>query len=405
MTPTKTARPAPTDEAPRIRTEEMVLNMGPQHPSTHGVLQLILHLDGETVVDVEPVVGYLHRGKEKHSEHMTYLQFYSMVNRLDYLASLSNELGWSMAIEKLCGIEVPKRARYLRVIVAELSRTMAHLIYIACCALDLGAGTVFFYGFRGREQVYDLLDSFTGLRMNNEYMRFGGVSADIPDKTRAEILEFCDSLEKTLDDIEHLLTGNRIWHDRNKGIGIVSAPDAIALGLTGPNLRASGVEWDLRKTMPYCDYQDFEFDVPIGKTGDCWDRYLVRMEEMRQSLKIVRQAVGNLPPGEFLAHEAKMILPPKARVFSSMEELIHQFKIVTDFRPPAGEVYVPMEAPKGELGFFVVSRGENKPYRTKIRSPSFVNLQAVRPMCRGVLISDVIAVISSLDFVLGEVDR
>jgi NADH dehydrogenase I D subunit len=389
-----------------LHVEEMTLNMGPQHPATHGVLRVILTLDGETIVDAEPVVGYLHRGKEKHGEDLTYTQFITFTDRLDYVSSMANNVGWCLAVEKLLGIEITERCDYLRVIVCELTRIASHLIWIGCSALDLGAATVFFHSFREREKIYDLFDAFSGLRMNNGFMRIGGMAADIEPKVIQAIDDFAAEFPRYLDEYELLLTNNRIFIDRTRGVGAISAEDAIALGLTGPNLRGSGPPYDVRKTVPYLAYDRLDFDIAVGTVGDCYDRYMVRVEEMRQSARIIRQAIKDLPKGPVFPDDIKkMVLPPKSRVYTRMEELIHQFKIVTDFRPPEGEIYMATEVPKGELGFYIVSRGGTSPYRLRIRSPSFTNLQALPRMAKGRLFADMTAIIGALDFVMGEVDR
>lgn len=390
----------------QLHTEEMILNMGPQHPATHGVLRVIMTLDGESIVNAEPVVGYLHRGKEKHGEDLTYTQFITFTDRLDYVSSMANNLGWCLAVEKLLGLETTPRCDYLRIIIAELTRIASHLIWIGTSALDLGAGTVFFHSFRERETIYDLFDRFSGLRMNNGFMRIGGLQTDLNAETIKAIDDFTASFPQFVDEYELLLSNNRIFIDRTRDVGVINAQDALDLGLTGPNLRGSGPSYDVRKNAPYCGYEQMDFEVVVGTLGDCYDRYMVRVEEMRQSARIIRQAVANLPDGPVFPDQyKKSILPPKSTVYTSMEELIHQFKIVTDFRPPAGEVYMATEVPKGELGFYIVSRGGTSPYRLRIRSPSFTSLQALPPMAKGALYSDMTAIIGALDFVMGEVDR
>ena len=393
-----------TDSA--FDVERTTLYMGPQHPATHGVLQVILTLEGERIVDAEPVVGFLHRGKEKHGEHLTYQQFIVFTDRLDYLASMANNIGYALAVEKLLGIDLTERCRYLRTIICELSRIASHLIWIGTSAIDLGAITVYFVSFKEREEIYDIFDEFSGLRMNNMFARFGGLAGDFEPSTVDRIRKITETFPRALNECERLLTKNRIWWERTRGVAVISKEDAVDLGLTGPNLRGSGVDFDLRKKTPYLAYGDFDFDIPVGTVGDAYDRYLVRLEEMRQSVRIVRQAVDKLPDGPLFTDQArKYILPPKGRVYENMEELIHQFKIVTDLRVPAGEVYLGTEAPKGELGFYIVSRGGTSPYRLRIRSPSFTNLQALPGMAKGRLLADMTAIIGSLDFVMGEVDR
>ena len=386
--------------------EEVVLNMGPQHPSTHGVLRIILRLDGETVLSARPVVGYLHRGMEKIAENVTYHQFIPYTDRLDYLAPLSNNTGFALAVEKLLGVEAPPRAQAIRVIICELSRISAHLLWLGTHALDLGAATVFFHTFRERETLYNLFELLTGTRLTTSYTRVGGLFCDLPPGFLEGARAFIKDFPPNVDEWERLLTRNRIWMDRTQGVGIISREDAVDLGLSGPNLRATGVEWDIRRAEPYCGYEKYEFEIPVGSAGDVYDRYLVRMEEMRQSARITRQAVERLPEGPINIDDLKIRLPPKTDVLRKMEELIHQFMLVTEgFQAPQGEVYRAIEAPKGELGFYIVSTGGKSPYRMHIRSPSFVSLQAVPKMVVGRSISDVIAIIASLDPVMGEVDR
>lgn len=388
-----------------LHAEIMTLNMGPQHPSTHGVLQVKLKLDGETVVDLDPVLGYLHRGKEKHSEHLSWWKVMPFMDRLDYLAPLQSEICYALAVEKLIGIEVPARAQAIRVAIAECMRLTAHLVWFGTSALEVGAVTPFFLAFREREDLFDLLDELTGLRTNQEFIRFGGVAADVESDWVRRMKEFAVRMRIAVDEYELLLTGNKIWYDRSRGIGKLTPEQAMALGLTGPNLRASGVPHDLRKTEPYSGYEKYDFDIPIGTQGDVYDRYLVRLEEMRQSARIILQAFEGLPEGEFIARDYRYVLPPKDRVYSSMEELIYQFKIVTDLRPPQGEVYQAIEAGKGELGIYIVSDGSTNPYRMHVRAPSFVNMMAIKPTCVGRPIADVVAIIGSIDFVMGECDR
>jgi NADH-quinone oxidoreductase subunit D len=385
--------------------ERMELSMGPQHPATHGVLQCKLLLDGERVVALEPVLGYLHRGKEKHAEHMTYQQFFTMTDRLDYLQPLANEVGWALAVEKLAGIEVPPRAQAIRTLICEFMRLSAHLVWVGIGGVDTGAVSMFMYSFRDREALFDLLDQLTGLRTNQEYLRIGGVGADLPLELARKMRLWVDDFPTRIDEYELLLTGNRIFHGRMRGVGRLTAEQAIDLGVTGPCLRATGVGVDLRRARPYLLYPQLEFEVPVGTQGDAYDRYLVRIEEMRQSVRILRQLLDGLPSGEWIAKDFKNVLPPKGRVYTSMEEMIHQFKTVTEWCPPKGEVYQATEAANGELGFYVASAGGPRPYRVKIRAPSFVNLQALRPMTVGGYLSDVVAVIASLHFIMGECDR
>lgn len=388
------------------RTETLTINMGPQHPSTHGVLRVVLELDGEVVVKATPHIGYLHRGVEKLAENKTYHQCITLVDRLDYLAGMSNNFSYVLAVEKLLGIEVPERARYIRVIMAELQRIASHLIWLGTHAHDMGAMTPFFYTFRERDEITFLFEMVCGARLTPSYFRIGGLASDLPDGFVDKAKEFVRTFPSKVDDYETLLTKNRIWIQRTKGVGILSREDAVNLGTSGPVIRGSGVAWDIRKSTPYSGYDNFHFVVPTGKNGDCYDRYLVRIEEMRQSAEIVGQALERLPKGEVNAYQPKVVLPPKEDVYTDIASLIHHFKIVSEgFTPPVGEVYASVEAPKGELGFYIVSDGTNKPYRLRIRPPSFVNLGALSTMVEGGLIADVIAVIGSIDIVLGEVDR
>ncbi|MFQ5685688.1 MAG: NADH dehydrogenase (quinone) subunit D [Candidatus Scalindua sp.] len=384
----------------------MSINMGPQHPSTHGVLRLILELDGETVVKVTPHIGFLHRGVEKLAEHKTYHQFITLTDRLDYLAPMSNNLGYVQAVEKLLNIEAPKRSQYIRIILCELTRISSHLLWLATHALDIGAMTVFFYCFRERETLNDIFEMAAGARMNLSYVRIGGVARDLPDGFVEKVREFVNDFPARLKDYETLLTKNKIWLMRTKDVGVISAEDAINYGLSGPSIRGSGVKWDIRKSEPYSSYDEMDFIVPVGQSGDVYDRYIVRMEEMRQSNEIVRQAMDTIPKGDYIADIPDVALPKKENLKKSMEALIHHFKIVTEgICPPAGEVYTCVEAPKGELGFYIVSDGSKYPYRIKIRPPSFVNLEGLQKMVEGRLLADVVAVIGSLDIVLGEIDR
>ena len=390
-----------------LRGELMTLNMGPQHPATHGVLRLIVTLDGETMRAVDPEVGYLHRGKEKSCESLGWHKFFPHTDRLDYVQPLMNNCGYALALERLGGIEVPERAQVVRVLLMELSRIMAHLIFVGTLGIDLGAVTIFFYAFRERERLYEILDAYTGHRMNNTYVRIGGVYADIEEEVAARVKEFLDDFPGRLDEIDGLLTRNRIWVDRNRDVGVLSREQALAWNLTGPVLRGSGVEWDLRVQQPYSGYESYEFDVPTGSVGDCYDRYLVRMEEMRQSVHICRQALERLKTvgGDVLIEDRRFVLPPKGDVRQSMEELIFQFKVVTDLRLPRGRAYHGIESSKGELGFFVVSDGSSRPLRCHIRAPGLMNIQALPLLAEGRLLSDMVAIIGSMDFVMGEVDR
>lgn len=387
-------------------TETMTLNMGPQHPSTHGVLRLVLELDGEVIVKVTPHIGYLHRGVEKLSEHRTYHQILPLTDRLDYLAPMSNNLGYILAVEKLMGVEVPERAETIRIIMAELTRLESHLVWIACHALDIGAMTVFIYAFRERETVMEIYELISGARMTSNFFRVGGLSQDVPDEFVKKVSDFIDVMPGYLDQYEGLLTTNPIWLKRTIGNGVISAEDAIDIGLTGPALRGSGVDWDLRRDNPYSGYDKYQFKVPVGENCDTFDRYKVRLIEMREACKIVRQGLDKLKPGPVLADDPQVCYPPKENVYNSIEGLIHHFKIASEgFPAPAGEVYQGVEAPKGELGFYIVSDGGNKPERMRIRPPSFVNLQAIEQMSLGTMIADLVAVIGTLDIVLGEIDR
>jgi len=386
--------------------DRIILNMGPSHPSTHGVLRLVLELDGEEIVNVWPDIGYLHRGDEKIAENMTYTQFIPYTDRLDYIAPLANNVAYAYAVEKLCGMDVPPRCKYIRVICAELARISSHLLGIGCFGMDVGAMTVFLYTFKEREKIYDLAECLCGARFTTSYTRIGGLANDMPPEFLPMLRKFLRELPATIDEVDKLLTRNKIFVERCRDIGVISKDDAIDLGLTGPNLRGSGVEWDIRKAHPYGGYENFEFDVPTGSVGDCYDRYLVRMEEMRQSIRILQQAADHMPDGPWNAPEAKIVLPEKRAVLTKMEELIHHFINVTQgINAPPGEIYFSAENPKGELGFYIVSKGGGTPHRLKIRSPSFVNLQAIPVMARGHLVSDMVAILASLDFVMGECDR
>jgi NADH-quinone oxidoreductase subunit D len=395
--------------------ERMVLNMGPSHPATHGVLRIVLELDGEIVTKADPDIGYLHRGDEKIAENMTYTQFIPYTDRLDYLAPLANNVAYALAVEKLLGIEkdLPPRCQYIRVMCAELARVSAHLLGLGAFAMDLGAMTVFLLTFTEREKIYNLAEAISGARFTTSYTRIGGVMRDLPPTWLEQCRKFCDEFIPALNEVEVLLTRNRIWVDRVRNLAVISKADAIDYGLSGPNLRGSGIEWDLRKNQPYLCYPDLEFDIPTGSVGDCYDRYLVRMEEMRQSVRILRQCIQKIPGGAdnktrepVNVADGKIFLPPKQKVMSKMEELIHQFILVTQgMNCPPGEVYFGHENPKGELGFYLNSRGGGTPYRMKIRSPSFVNLSIIPKIFPGCLISDTVAILGSLDFVMGECDR
>ena len=394
------------------RSDTMILNMGPQHPSTHGVLRMLLELEGETIVNSWPIVGYLHRGTEKLAEYKTYHQVLPLTDRLDYLAPPSNNLAYLLAVEKLLGIEPPPRAKYIRIILVELARIASHLIWLGTHAMDIGAATVFLYSFREREKIYDIWESVAGARFHQSYFRIGGVREDVPEDFVPRVRRFLDEFPKALDECDGLLTNNKIWRVRTEGVAVLSKEDAIAYGATGPVLRGSGVEWDLRKAYPYAGYDEFRFDIPVGKNGDTFDRYLVRMEEMRQSREIVLQALDKLEEhegGPIRTGMGKYNFPPPEEVKgdkANIEALIHQFKqVIEGVRPPEGEVYHAVEAPKGELGFYIVSDGSPKPYRMHIRSPSLINLQALPIMIKGLKVADVVTAIGSIDIVLGEVDK
>jgi NADH-quinone oxidoreductase subunit D len=402
--------------------ETMIINMGPQHPSTHGVLRLVLELDGETVISCTPVIGYLHTGIEKNTEVRSWTQGVTFVTRMDYLAPFHNEMAYCLAVEKLLGITAPPRAQAIRVLLAELNRISSHLVWLATGGMELGALSMMLYGFRERETILDIFELITGLRMNHAYIRPGGLIQDLPDGAVEKVRDFVDLFPKQLADYERLLSNNPIWLERNKGIARLPKEDAIALGVTGPMLRASGVAHDLRKSSPYSGYEKYDFDVPTHTDADCFARYVVRLAEMRESIKIVAQAVEQLPAGAVMVEDPKIAWPAQLQLGpdglgnspdyirkimgESMEALIHHFKLVTEgFKVPVGEVYVPIESPRGELGYHVVSTGGPKPWRVHVRDPSFVNLQCVPEIVRGGLVADVIAGIASVDPVMGGVDR
>jgi NADH-quinone oxidoreductase subunit D len=385
---------------------DMILNMGPQHPATHGVLRLLIRLDGETVVGSVPEIGYLHRGYEKLAENCTYHEFIPHTDRLDYLSPLNNNTAYALAVEKLLGIEAPPRAQYIRVMISELARISSHLMFLGSLAMDVGALTVWMWAFREREKQYDLFENIAGARFTTSYTRIGGLAQDVNDTTLAAIKKFVDDLPGHLVECEKLLNTNRIFLGRTDGIGVISREQAIDLGLTGPGLRACGIDHDLRRASPYLVYKDLDFDVPVYEGGDALARYYVRMHEMRQSVNIIHQVLEKIPAGEVHAFKPKKVLPRKERVYTKMEELIHDFMIVNfGVNPPVGEIYSAVEAPKGELGFYIYSHGEGYPWRLKIRSPSFVNLQSLPVMMLGCMISDVVAIIGSLDPVMGEADK
>ena len=388
--------------------QTMIINMGPQHPSTHGVLRLMLELQGETVLRCKPVVGYLHTGMEKQAEQLTYMQGGTNVTRMDYLSPMNNELVFSLAVEKLLGIEgdIPERAVWMRMLLSELTRLNSHVMFLATNGMDIGAVSMMLYGWREREEVLRFFQKVTGLRMNHNFIRPGGLAADLPPGWRDDVLDILDMLPPRLEEYEILMNGQPIWRERLQGVGVITASEAIALGATGPILRSTGVAWDLRKHMPYMHYDEMEFDVVVGSTGDAYDRYAIRLNEIRQSMGIIRQILDRMPQGDFRIQNKKVTPPPRARIDESMEALIHHFKIFTEgFKVPEGEVYVGIESPRGEIGCYIVSDGSSNPYRMHMRAPSFVNVQTMPHMMRGGMVADVVAVISSVDPVLGEVDR
>jgi NADH-quinone oxidoreductase subunit D len=386
--------------------EKLTINMGPSHPATHGVLRIVLELDGEIITKATPDVGYLHRGDEKIAENMQYNQFVPYTDRLDYLAPLSNNVAYALAVEKLLGWELPPRGKAIRVICCEMARISAHLLGLGAFAMDLGATTVFLYTFTEREKLYNLIELLTGARFTTSYTRIGGQTRDLPDGFLPALNQFLDEFIPQLNEMDRLLTRNPIFVDRTKDLGVITKEDAISYGITGPNLRGSGIEYDVRKAKPYLDYQKYDFDIPIGTVGDAYDRYLVRIEEMRQSVKILRQAVKDLPSGPINVSDPKNFPPHKPEVLMKMEELIHHFIIHTEgVDAPPGEIYFGAENPKGELGFYIHSKGGGVPHRLKIRAPSFVNLSVLSKILLGHMMSDVVAILGSLDFVMGECDR
>jgi NADH-quinone oxidoreductase subunit D len=390
----------------RSDDETMIINMGPQHPSTHGVLRLMIELDGETVLRTKPVVGYLHTGMEKTGEELTYVQGSTNVTRMDYLAPLSNELVFSMAVESLLGVELPPRAEWIRMLMVELNRVSSHLMWLATNGMDLGSTSMMIYGFREREMILAFFEKTTGLRMNHNFIRPGGNAADLPDGWEDDVTVICDTVIPRTHEYDELLTGQPLFRQRTEGVGAISAEEALALSLTGPILRSTGVPWDLRRTMPYLRYDEVDFDVIVGTYGDNFDRYSIRLNEVRESVRIIRQIVEKMPLGDYRVQDKKVTPPPRGRIDESMEALIHHFKVFTEgFRVPVGETYVAIESPRGEIGCYLVSDGTPKPYRMHIRGPSFVNLQALPVMMRGGLLADAVAVTSSIDPVMGEVDR
>jgi NADH-quinone oxidoreductase subunit D len=386
--------------------DTMVLNMGPHHPATHGVLRLLVELDGETVINAVPDIGYLHTGIEKTGERLKYQQVITLTDRMGYLDNMLDELAYVLAAEKLLGIEVPERVKWIRVLLGELERIASHCVWLGTHALDLGAMSMFMYGFREREKILDIKEAISGVRMMTSFIRIGGLMADLPPDFEPQIRDFLAYMPARIDEYEELLTANQIWLERTKGVGLLPADVALAMGCSGPVLRASGVAYDIRRTAPYSGYENFEFDVIVGEHGDVYDRFLCRVREMRQSLRIIEQAVDGMPDGPWRIDDRKIVPPPKDELVQSMESLIHHFKLFTEgMKPPVGEVYSAIEGARGEMGYFLVSNGSGKPYRFHMRAPSFYNLQALPNMGVGYVVSDLIAIIGSIDFVLGEVDR
>ena len=396
------------EDVERVPTDDdtMIVNMGPQHPSTHGVLRVMMELEGETVLRSKPVIGYLHTGMEKTGEDLTYLQGPTNTTRMDYVAPLFNELVFSLATEALLQVEIPPRATWIRMLMCELNRMSSQFLWLATNGMDLGAVSMMIYGFREREAILSFFEKCSGLRMNHNYIRPGGVAADLPDGWRDDVLSILEMAPERLSEYDNLLTGQPIWQERTQGVGVMTADECVALGVTGPILRSTGLPWDLRKDTPYLYYDQVDFDVIVGTYGDTFDRYAVRLNEIRESVKIVYQILEKMPPGDYRVQDKKVTPPPRHRIDESMEALIHHFKIFTEgFRVPEGEVYVAVESPRGELGCYMVSDGGAKPYRMHIRGPSFVNLQALPHMLRGGLVADAVAAISSIDPIMGEVDR
>jgi NADH-quinone oxidoreductase subunit D len=386
--------------------QTMVVNMGPQHPSTHGVLRVVLELEGETIVNATPHIGYVHTGIEKEIEYQTYLKGVTCTDRLDYVSAHINNAAYTLAVEKLLGIEPPLRGQYLRVMMMENQRIASHLVWLGTHCLDIGASTIFFYAFEQREKLLDMTEMMSGVRMMPSWIVPGGLRGDAPDGWFERAKDFCDDFPRALEEMEALLSANPIWRERTQGVGQISAEECLALGVSGPTLRASGVAHDIRKAVPYSRYEDFSFHVPTAKFGDVYDRYRVRMAEMYQSREIFKQCVERMPGGPVNVSDRKVVPPPRQELDNSMEAVIHHFKLWTEgFHPPVGEAYVPLESPKGEIGFYIVSDGSNRPWRAHERPPCFMNLQALSKMCEGRLIADVVAIIGSIDIILGEIDR
>ncbi len=387
-------------------TKNMTINFGPQHPAAHGVLRLVLEMDGEVVERADPHIGLLHRGTEKLIEHKTYLQALPYFDRLDYVSPMAQEHGFALAVEKLLGCEIPPRAKYLRVLFCEITRILNHILNVTTQALDVGAMTPLLWLFEEREKLITFYERASGARFHSAYIRPGGVHQDIPAGMEDDILKWANGFGKYLDDVDNLLTENRIWKQRTVDIGVVTEQQALDWGFSGPMLRGSGVAWDIRKAQPYEIYDQLDFDIPVGKNGDCWDRYLVRMEEMRQSLKIIRQCIEKMPKGEVVTNDPKIAPPKRALMKQSMEAMINHFKLYTEgYRVPAGETYTAVETPKGEFGVYLVADGSNQPYRCKVRAPGFAHLQALDFMCKGHMLADVVTIIGTQDIVFGEIDR
>jgi NADH-quinone oxidoreductase subunit D len=400
------AEVAAVDETTSPDDETMIINMGPQHPSTHGVLRLMIELKGESVVRTKPVIGYLHTGMEWTGEELTYMQGGTNVTRMDYASPLFNELAFAMTVEKLLGIEVPERAVWIRMLMSEMNRISSHLLFLATNGMDIGAVTMMLYGWREREEVLRFFEKVTGLRMNHNYIRPGGVAADLPDGWRSDVLRLLELIPPRLEEYDTLLTGQPIWRDRLQGVGTMTTAECLALGVTGPILRATGYAWDLRRDEPYLAYDQLDFDVLVGTYGDCYDRYAIRLNEVRESMRMVHQILDQMPKGDWRIQDKKVTPPPRGRIDESMEALIHHFKIFTEgFKVPEGEAYCAVESPRGELGVYIVSDGSSKPYRMHVRAPSFINLQTLPHMMHDGLIADAVAIISSVDPILGEVDR
>jgi len=404
MSEAEAALEADLERAPGDET--MIINMGPQHPSTHGVLRLMLELRSETVLRCKPIIGYLHTGMERTGEELTYLQGPTNVTRMDYASPLFTELAFSLCVEQLLEVEIPPRATWIRMLLTEINRIASHLLFLATNGMDIGAVSMMLYGWREREEVLRFLQKVTGLRMNHNYIRPGGVAADLPDGWRDDVLRLCEMIPPRLDEYDILMTGQPIWRERLQGVGVISTEACIALGITGPILRSTGYAWDLRRDMPYLAYDQVEFDVLVGTYGDCFDRYAIRLNEIRESIRIIHQVLDAMPKGDYRVQDKKVTPPPRARIDESMEALIHHFKIFTEgFKVPEGEAYVAVESPRGELGCYIVSDGSSRPYRMHIRAPSFTNLQALPHMMHNGLLADAVAIISSVDPILGEVDR